>query len=1008
MARTFRADGTLGSVALPPNYVTRDQLIATLENLAPEGELGVNHRQTAVSTLASETDGLIIMTAPGLQTLLPNSATLPVNWTCQVLLKVGASATGTVKTLTAADRIQPGNLTTYNLTADGKYVKLRFLGANTWVIVAENAATGGAGLATELPKGNTDIVAVVPYDTATSGAPNFGGSGTQTQMDWVGIGQTTYIRQLGTLEKVRIYVPSLTGVANFYVKVWRKNATGTYDLVGVSADIRSSLTAAAATTVDVNIPGVAEGDAIGGQIVWSSAAASAQNLYRKTVTANVVYYSFNSTPASADYNWEAQTNAAGNVVIEGFMRAPYVVAIGDSITAGAHIHNSYINTQNTYNNPPVSIIYKVGRALGVSSQNFGIGGQTSTVLAARFAEVVALKPKIILLNPGGINSANVLMPLGQFIIDTTQMLDAAQAAGVAVILQLASPWLNTSASNGTTEKMRLTDQYNAWMKQIAPTYSAVTAFDPRPLIGKFRPGGDAGNLWDLRPAFAFDDVHLTEPGNEQMAMGYVNAISQVFIASLGVGQLAVRGGIQFSGDALHSILTERASGTMDTGAQLQLGAGGAPVGTLNGAGGTVKISGGISTGSGKSAVELWVAASGAAGTADNLPLRAARFEADGVELNHGGSFFPAAPGNFQIRSNYNVATANLFYPATASWTMTFGSVSGGLSLFYAPPGGVYNPDRKVQITPTGTIETLGGLSVGGPLDVEPGAGRIVVAGDITVVKAASGTAAYLRNTSATPYSAAAPPQLVTLTNLSNATDVAVGIFNACGGQAVGFLEWHRHGLSADTGKSSWGVYAAGVATTAISLDELGRSRFHKNVLDTAGSAGGANYIFGLNAAGSGMEWKAVVGSGSVVLNTNPSVTMGVVNLGFAVNDQSTWRMGDWVHASATSNAAVGFRAVVGGQVAGGIAFQRNASGSDSGWPHLIGATSGTFYDIVTSDAAMRAVMPQGAVMGAAGGPTVTSGVGIPASTQPNGSIFLRSDGTGPNLYVRENGAWVAK
>jgi hypothetical protein len=45
---------------------------------------------------------------------------------------------------------------------------------------------------------------------------------------------------------------------------------------------------------------------------------------------------------------------------------------------------------------------------------------------------------------------------------------------------------------------------------------------------------------------------------------------------------------------------------------------------------------------------------------------------------------------------------------------------------------------------------------------------------------------------------------------------------------------------------------------------------------------------------------------------------------------------------------------------------------------------------------------------AADGPSITQGDGAPAVTQPNGSLYLRTDGTGPNLYVRENGAWVAK
>ena len=42
-------------------------------------------------------------------------------------------------------------------------------------------------------------------------------------------------------------------------------------------------------------------------------------------------------------------------------------------------------------------------------------------------------------------------------------------------------------------------------------------------------------------------------------------------------------------------------------------------------------------------------------------------------------------------------------------------------------------------------------------------------------------------------------------------------------------------------------------------------------------------------------------------------------------------------------------------------------------------------------------------------PTVTSGTGVPATTEPNGSIFLRTDGTTADtaIYARISGSWVA-
>ena len=42
-------------------------------------------------------------------------------------------------------------------------------------------------------------------------------------------------------------------------------------------------------------------------------------------------------------------------------------------------------------------------------------------------------------------------------------------------------------------------------------------------------------------------------------------------------------------------------------------------------------------------------------------------------------------------------------------------------------------------------------------------------------------------------------------------------------------------------------------------------------------------------------------------------------------------------------------------------------------------------------------------------PTVTSGAGVPATTEPNGSIFLRTDGANADqaIYARIGGSWVA-
>lgn len=70
-------------------------------------------------------------------------------------------------------------------------------------------------------------------------------------------------------------------------------------------------------------------------------------------------------------------------------------------------------------------------------------------------------------------------------------------------------------------------------------------------------------------------------------------------------------------------------------------------------------------------------------------------------------------------------------------------------------------------------------------------------------------------------------------------------------------------------------------------------------------------------------------------------------------------------------------------------------------PKLAGATLGNWlHQLWTSVSRVRLVVD---------GPTITTGTGVPASEQPDGSLYLRSDGgAGSTLYVREAGAWVAK
>lgn len=60
-------------------------------------------------------------------------------------------------------------------------------------------------------------------------------------------------------------------------------------------------------------------------------------------------------------------------------------------------------------------------------------------------------------------------------------------------------------------------------------------------------------------------------------------------------------------------------------------------------------------------------------------------------------------------------------------------------------------------------------------------------------------------------------------------------------------------------------------------------------------------------------------------------------------------------------------------------------------------------------AAVGYIVKVGASQDPTAAATVTSGTGVPATVEPNGSIFLRADGANADqaIYARIAGAWVA-
>lgn len=173
-----------------------------------------------------------------------------------------------------------------------------------------------------------------------------------------------------------------------------------------------------------------------------------------------------------------------------------MVGIGDSLMFG-------------FPSGPLGMVDAFAAVRGFTWVNRGVPGETSGQIAARFAaDVVAVKPRYVLLE-GGINDIiTSVFPPSLFLAHMGTMLAQAFAAGIRALVVAMPP-----ASTLSNVQSVARDQANADLRaQIAAaSYAANTlVVDYTPVVGQFRAGGPGGNLWDLIPADTADGLHYTQ------------------------------------------------------------------------------------------------------------------------------------------------------------------------------------------------------------------------------------------------------------------------------------------------------------------------------------------------------------------------------------------------------------------------------------------------------------------------------------------------------------------
>lgn len=96
------------------------------------------------------------------------------------------------------------------------------------------------------------------------------------------------------------------------------------------------------------------------------------------------------------------------------------------------------------------------------------------------------------------------------------------------------------------------------------------------------------------------------------------------------------------------------------------------------------------------------------------------------------------------------------------------------------------------------------------------------------------------------------------------------------------------------------------------------------------------------------------------------------------------------------------------QITGGLEVDAAMTGTSASFTGDISTSAGGISATAGTISAPFAVVGTVLYLGNTSGPSMTQGSGAPTANLQNGSVYFRTGGTGPNFYVRQNGAWVAK
>jgi hypothetical protein len=373
---------------------------------------------------------------------------------------------------------------------------------------------------------NTGVTWIGEYQPITTASDT---ANTINGTQWLLMNHSWYrIRQTGSITQIGLEIRDATKQTSFKFQIWRNVNTkvgGIFTLIRTSEELTSRLVNGVNSIVLTTPIDVQAGDyyAI---VITGTGNAIAEPMSSSTAF-NRSYSSFASDSLNKDWTTGTVTERYFPIRFY-FAIAPVMVCIGNSIIDGTmNATTSYrfssgaSHTNYSGYDVTTTLPYKIGTYMNWTYQNMGVASQTSTMIQSRFkTDCIDLSPKICVIE-GGINDWNLANHYSAGIIARTKaMIDSCLNHSIVPIVYGISP--SQSETNAT---MQTVDSVNSAVHTYCTAHS-VQWINTMSLLGQFRAGGDAGNLWDLKPQFCYaqfgDTLHPIRNANGLIARQIFN------------------------------------------------------------------------------------------------------------------------------------------------------------------------------------------------------------------------------------------------------------------------------------------------------------------------------------------------------------------------------------------------------------------------------------------------------------------------------------------------------